>query len=145
MDLQDPAVKMSTTGGTEQGLVYVDDEADAIRKKIKSAVTDSGREVVRSAEKAGITNLIEILSVVRGVGPEEVEREFDGEGYGAFKGAVAEAVVRYLAPVRERYLELRPDEAALERTLSGGAERARALASETLGEVRAAMGVGAPH
>jgi tryptophanyl-tRNA synthetase len=145
MDLQDPGVKMSTTGETEQGRVYVDDEPDAIRKKLKSAVTDSGRDVVRGADKAGITNLIEILSVVRGISPEEVEAEFDGEGYGAFKGAVAEAVVQYLAPVRERYRELRPDEAALESTLAEGADRARALASETMAEVRAVMGVGSPH
>jgi tryptophanyl-tRNA synthetase len=145
MDLQDPGMKMSTTGGTEQGLVYVDDEPAAIRKKLKSAVTDSGRDVVRGADKAGITNLIEILSVVRGVSPEGVEAEFDGEGYGAFKGAVAEAVVQYLAPVRERYRELRPDEAALESILAEGAERARALASETMAEVRTVMGVGSPH
>ena len=145
MDLQDPTVKMSTTYGSDQGLVYVDDEPDAARKKLKSAVTDSGREVVRSEEKPGITNLIEILSVIRGVEPEEVELEFDGQGYGAFKEAVAEAVIEYLAPVRERYLDLRPDEAGLERALSEGAERARTLASETLAEVRAAMGVGAPH
>jgi tryptophanyl-tRNA synthetase len=145
MDLQDPGVKMSTTGGTEQGLVYVDDEPEAIRKKLGSAVTDSGREVVRAADKPGITNLIEILSVVRGVAPDEVEREFDGQGYGDFKTAVAAAVVAYLAPIRERYHDLRPDEEALERTLADGADRARELASETLGEVRRAMGVGPPH
>jgi tryptophanyl-tRNA synthetase len=145
MDLQDPIAKMSTTGGTEQGLVYVDDEPEAIRKKLKSAVTDSGREVVRGEDKPGISNLIQILAVVLGVAPEDVEREFDGQGYGAFKEAVAEAVVEYLAPVRERYQELRPDEAALERALSEGAARARALATETLAEVRVAMGVGPPH
>jgi tryptophanyl-tRNA synthetase len=145
MDLQNPGVKMSTTGGTEQGLVYVDDEPQAIRKKLGSAVTDSGREVVRAADKPGITNLIEILSVVRGLSPDEVEREFDGHGYGDFKTAVAEAVVDYLGPTRERYRELRPDEEALERTLTEGADRARELASETLGEVRTAMGVGPPH
>jgi len=145
MDLQDPIAKMSTTGGSEQGLVYVDDEPEAIRKKLKSAVTDSGREVVRSEDKPGISNLIEILAVVRGVAPEDVEREFDGQGYGAFKEAVAEAVVEYLAPVRERYQELRPDEAAMERALSEGAARARALATPTLAEVRAVMGVGPPH
>ena len=144
MDLQNPQVKMSTTGGTELGLVYVDDDADAIRRKLKSAVTDSGREVVRGEDKPGITNLIEILSVVRGVAPEDVEREFDGEGYGAFKSAVGEAVAEYLAPTRERYLELRPDEDTLERTLQEGAERARRLASETLAEVRSVMGVGPP-
>jgi tryptophanyl-tRNA synthetase len=145
MDLQDPSAKMSTTGGTEQGLVYVDDEPDAIRKKLGSAVTDSGREVVRAPEKPGITNLIEILSVVRGVAPGEIEREFDGEGYGTFKGAVAEAVVSYLAPVRERYAELRPDEEELERILGEGAERAREIASGTLAEARSVMGVGARH
>jgi tryptophanyl-tRNA synthetase len=145
MDLQNPGVKMSTTGGTEQGLVYVDDAPQAIRKKLGSAVTDSGRDVVRAADKPGITNLIEILSVVRGLSPDEVEREFDGHGYGDFKTAVAEAVVDYLGPTRERYRELRPDEEALERTLTEGADRARELASETLGEVRTAMGVGPPH
>ena len=145
MDLQDPGVKMSTTGSNEQGRVYVDDEPEAIMKKLGSAVTDSGREVVRAPDKAGISNLIEILSVVRGVAPGEVEREFDGEGYGVFKGAVAQAVADYLAPVRERYRELRPDEEALERTLSEGAARARELAAETMAEVRTAMGVGPPH
>jgi tryptophanyl-tRNA synthetase len=142
MDLQDPTVKMSTTGGTEQGLVYVDDAPDAIRSKLKRAQTDSGREIVRGEGKEGIANLIEILSVVRGVEREAIEREFEGSGYGDFKQAVGEAVVEYLAPVRERYQELRPDEAALERTLGEGAERARELASETLRDVRAAMGVG---
>ncbi len=145
MDLQEPGVKMSTTGSTEQGLVYVDDEPDAIRKKLKSAVTDSGREVVRAPGKEGISNLIEILSAIRDLGPEQVEAEFDGEGYGAFKGAVAEAVVEHLAPTRERYLELRPDEESLERVLTEGAERAREIASGTLTEVRSAMGVGPPH
>jgi tryptophanyl-tRNA synthetase len=144
MDLQDPTTKMSTTYGTEQSLVYVDDEPDAIRKKLKRAQTDSGSEVVRGPEKAGITNLVEILSVVRGTSPDEVEREFAGQGYGAFKEAVGEAVVEYLAPVRARYLELRRDEPALEATLRDGAERARAIAAVTLAEVREAMGVGAP-
>jgi tryptophanyl-tRNA synthetase len=144
MDLQDPSVKMSTTGGTEQGLVYVEDEPEVIRKKLSRAVTDSGKDIVRADDKAGITNLIEVLSVIREVAPEEIEREFKGQGYGDFKQAVAEAVVDYLAPVRERYLELRPDEEALEAMLQEGADRARAIASGTLAEVRAAMGVGPP-
>jgi tryptophanyl-tRNA synthetase len=142
MDLQAPERKMSTTGGTEQGTVLVLDEPDAITKKIRSSVTDSGSDVVRGPEKPGITNLIEILAVVRGAAPEEVEAEFDGAGYGAFKQAVADAVVRYLAPVRERYNELRADEAGLERTLESGADKARAIAADTVAEVRAAMGVG---
>ncbi|HET9719731.1 MAG TPA: tryptophan--tRNA ligase [Solirubrobacteraceae bacterium] len=142
MDLQFPERKMSTTSESPQGTVYVLDDPKTVAKKIRSAVTDSGSEVRRGPDKAGISNLIEILAAVRGVSMEEVEREFEGSGYGAFKAAVAEAVTEYLAPVRERYGEIRPDEAGLERTLEEGAERARALASETLREVRAAMGVG---
>src|SRR3954465_938526 len=115
MDLQEPERKMSTTGGTDQGTVLVLDEPDAIRKKLGSAVTDSGREVVRSPEKPGITNLIDILAVARGSARAAIEAEFAGGGYGDFKKAVAEAVVEYLAPVRERYEELRGDEAELER------------------------------
>jgi tryptophanyl-tRNA synthetase len=142
MDLQNPDKKMSTTGGTEQGTVLVLDEPDVILKKIRSSVTDSGSEVRRAEDKAGITNLIEILAAVRGTEPATIEAEFDGSGYGAFKTAVAEAVVDYLAPVRERYAQLRADEQALEQTFAAGAEKARAIASGTLHDVRQAMGVG---
>jgi tryptophanyl-tRNA synthetase len=142
MDLQDPTSRMSTTASSEQGAVYIIDDADVVAKKFRSAVTDSGSEVVRAPDKPGITNLIEVLSVVRGVDPAEIEAEFDGQGYGAFKAAVAEAVVEYLAPVRERYGSLRDDEAELERTFAAGAEKARAIASETLADVRHVMGVG---
>jgi tryptophanyl-tRNA synthetase len=142
MDLQEPTNKMSTTGGTEAGTVLVLDEPKTLTRKIKSAVTDSGSEVRRGAGKEGISNLIEILAVARGITADQVEREFDGSGYGDFKTAVAEAVVDLLAPVRERYEELRPDEAALERILTAGAEKARAIASGTLAEVRSAMGIG---
>jgi tryptophanyl-tRNA synthetase len=144
MDLQEPTKKMSTTSSEERGRIYVDDEEKAILKKVKSAVTDSGSEVRRGEDKPGVSNLIEIYSVVRGVAPEDVEREFEGQRYGAFKVAVAEAVAGYLRPVRERYAELRPDEQALEEALQQGAEQARAIASETLRDVRAAMGVGPP-
>jgi tryptophanyl-tRNA synthetase len=142
MDLQEPERKMSTTGGTEAGTVYVLDEPAAIRKKLGSAVTDSGREVRRGEEKAGITNLIDLLAVARGIDQAEIEREFDGAGYGDFKKAVAEGVVELLAPVRERYAELRPDEAALETTLAAGAEKAREIAAATLVDVRDRMGFG---
>jgi tryptophanyl-tRNA synthetase len=142
MDLQDPTTKMSTSYGSEAGLIYIDDEPDAIRRKLGRAETDSGREIVRAADKRGITNLIEILAVSRGVSPEEVEREFDGQGYGAFKQAVAEEVAAMLEPVRERYRELRQDEAGLELTLAEGAERARELAAPVISDVRAAMGIG---
>ena len=142
MDLQAPERKMSTTGGTEQGTVYVLDEPAAIIKKFGSAVTDSGRDVVRGADKPGITNLIEILAAVRGATPDAVETEFAGAGYGVFKRTVADAVVDWLAPVRERYERLRADEAELEAILNDGAEKARAIAADTLADVRRAMGVG---
>jgi tryptophanyl-tRNA synthetase len=142
MDLQYPDRKMSTTGGSSQGTVLILDQPDAVVRKFRSAVTDSGTEVVRAPEKAGISNLIEILAAVRGVDPAAVEREFDGSGYGAFKQAVGDAVVGYLAPVRERYEELRSDEPRLEEILGAGAEKARAIASDTLRDVRHVMGVG---
>jgi len=142
MDLQVPDKKMSTTGGSPQGTVLVLDEPEVILKKFRSAVTDSGTEVVRGPDKAGISNLIEILAAVRGTAPEEVEASFNGSGYGAFKQAVADAVVEYLKPVRERYEALRADEAELERILEAGADKARSIATDTLGDVREAMGVG---
>jgi tryptophanyl-tRNA synthetase len=142
MDLHEPQRKMSTTGGTEAGTVLVLDDPAAIRRKLGSAVTDSGREVRRDPEKAGITNLIDVLAVARGVEPTVIEREFDGSGYGEFKKAVAEAVVELLAPVRERYAGLRPDEAALEAVLAEGAGKARRIAAGTLADVRDRMGIG---
>ncbi len=120
MDLQDPTAKMSTTGGTEAGRVYVLDEPDAIRKKFRSAKTDSGREVERGEGKEGVANLIDILSVARGSTPEEIEAEFEGSGYGDFKTAVGDAVVDLLAPVRERY-----DGAARRRGRAGARPRRR--------------------
>ena len=144
MDLQAPERKMATTGGTEQGTVYVLDEPDVVERKLRGAVTDSGTDVARGPAKPGISNLIEILAAVRGAAPDEVESEFDGSGYGAFKAAVAAEVIDYLEPVRERYREIRPDQAALEAVLAAGALKARALAGPTLRDVRRAMGVGPP-
>lgn len=146
MDLQDPTRKMSTTGGSELGTVYVLDEPAAILKKFKTAVTDSGREIERSPEKAGVSNLIEILAVARETEPEQVEADMrEARGYGDLKIAVAEAVTAMLAPVRERYVELRADERALEDVLASGAEAARAIAADTLLDVRQCMGVGPPR
>jgi len=142
MDLQTPEKKMSTTDGTPQGTVLVLDEPEAIVKKFRSAVTDSGSEVRRAPEKPGVSNLIDIMAAVRAVAPEKVESEFDGSGYGSFKQAVADAVVEYLTPVRARYQELRGDTAELERIMAQGAEKAGAIASSTLDDVRQAMGVG---
>jgi tryptophanyl-tRNA synthetase len=144
-DLQEPDRKMSTTGGTPKGTVFVDEDCDSLIKKFKSAQTDSGREVVRAEDKPGITNLIEILAVVRGVTPDAIEADFAGKGYGDFKTAVGAEVADWLAPVRERYLELREDTDAIEAFLAAGAEKAHAIASEVVADVRQAMGVGPPR
>ncbi len=144
MDLQEPERKMSTTVGADSGRVYLLDEPDAIRKKFGSAVTDSGREITRGPEKAGISNLIGIMAAAGETTEDEVEARFADSGYGDFKKAVGEAVVDYLAPVREAYPDIREDEAALEEVLAEGAERARSIASGTLADARSAMGLGAP-
>jgi tryptophanyl-tRNA synthetase len=141
-DLQEPTRKMSTTNGTPQGTVLVLDEPDVIRRKFKRAVADSGREIVRAPDKPGISNLIEIMAVASGIEPDEVERRFAGSGYGDFKDAVAEAVIEWLTPVRERYEDLRADEDRLEDIFEAGAEKARAIAAVTVADVREAMGVG---
>ena len=132
MDLQEPERKMSTTGGTPQGTVGLLDPPDTIRRKFRSAVTDSGKDIVRSPEKLGITNLIEIMSVATGETPEAVEAHYGGRGYGEFKEAVAEAVVALLDPIRLRYGELRGDPDRLRSVLAAGAERAEEISSETL-------------
>ncbi|HVW18781.1 MAG TPA: tryptophan--tRNA ligase, partial [Solirubrobacteraceae bacterium] len=145
MDLQEPTRKMSTTGGTAEGTVLVLDDPATIERKFKRAVTDSGNEIVRAPDKPGVSNLIDVLAVARGVAPEQVEAEMaSARGYGDLKAATAEAVTAMLAPVRERYEQLRGDEDALERALATGAQKARAMASETLADVRRAMALGPP-
>jgi tryptophanyl-tRNA synthetase len=140
MDLQEPTNKMSTTGGTDMGTVLVADSPDAIRKKFKVAVTDSGRDVKRAPDKPGVSNLIDIMSVAEGVPPEEVESRYDGQGYGQFKSDVAEAVVAFLEPVRLRYEELSKDPGELERMLRQGAEQAAAASAPTLEAMYDRMG-----
>jgi len=140
MDLQEPTKKMSTTGGTEQGTVYVLDPPETIQRKFKTAVTDSGRDVRRGPGKEGISNLIEILSIATGNEPDEIEARYDGQGYGQFKADVAEAVIELLAPVKGRYEELRADPGELERLLRLGAEKAAADAAPTLALMYDRMG-----
>jgi tryptophanyl-tRNA synthetase len=140
MDLQEPTRKMSTTGGTPQGTVRLLDDPDTLRKKFKSAVTDSGREIRRGDDKPGVSNLIDILSVATGKSPGEIEVEFEHTGYGDFKQAVGEAVVGLLGPIRERYLELRADEPELLRLLRRGAEKAEAASAATLETMYERMG-----
>jgi tryptophanyl-tRNA synthetase len=140
MDLQDPTRKMSTTRGTPQGTVLVIDPPETVAKKVRSAVTDSGREVRRGEGKEGIVNLIEIMSVATGQTPEQIEAAYDGKGYGDFKSDVADAVVEMLRPVRQRYLELRSEIDELETVLRRGAEHARSVSSATLAEMKRRMG-----
>jgi tryptophanyl-tRNA synthetase len=140
MNLQEPTRKMSTTGGSEQGTVRLLDDPDAIRKKFRSAVTDSGREIRRGDDKPGITNLIDIFSVATGKSPGEIEVEYEHAGYGQFKTDVGEAVVELVTPVRERYVELRADAGELLRLLRVGAERAGEAAAPTLAAMYDRMG-----
>jgi tryptophanyl-tRNA synthetase len=145
MDLQEPQRKMSTSDGTPHGTVLIADPPDSIRKKVKSAVTDSGREVRYDRdEKPGISNLIEIMSVATGEPFDAIELRYDGQGYGPFKSDVAEAVVALLDPIRGRYEQLRADEAELRRMLAHGAEKARAASAPTLGAMYERMGFARP-
>jgi tryptophanyl-tRNA synthetase len=144
MDLQSPETRMSTSLGTELGTVKVLDPPDTIRRKLRSAVTDSGRDVVRAEEKPGITNLIEIMAVATGNAPEAIEARYDGAGYGAFKEDVAEAVIQLLDPIRLRYGELRGSPGRLGAILTQGAEKAHAIAAETLAVVHERVGFVAP-
>jgi tryptophanyl-tRNA synthetase len=141
MDLQEPTKKMSTTNGTPQGTVLVLDDADTIRKKFKTAVTDSGREIRYAPdEKPGVSNLIEILSVASGRAFSELENDYDGKGYGDLKTDVGEAVVELFRPIQQRYAELRGDEGELRRLLRIGADKAQTTSAPTLHQMYERMG-----
>jgi tryptophanyl-tRNA synthetase len=145
MDLQNPTAKMSKTADSPQGTVPLLDPPEAVAKKIKSAVTDSGTEVrYDPTGKPGISNLLEIHAAVTGRSIPDVEREFDGSGYGAFKGAVADAVVEALRPVQEAYTKLEADPAEVDRQLAVGAGKARAIAEPVLERARRAAGLLVP-
>jgi tryptophanyl-tRNA synthetase len=140
-NLQEPERLMSTTRGAPQGVVRMIDPPDVIRKKFKTAVTDSGTDVRHDPEqKAGISNLIEIMAVVTGTSIADVESRYDGQGYGQFKENVGEAVVELFTPLQQRYDELRADEGELRRLLAIGAEKARAAAEPTLALMYERMG-----
>jgi tryptophanyl-tRNA synthetase len=144
MDLQDPEGKMGKTGSTEQGTILIMDPPDAVRAKFKTAVTDSGREIEHREDKAGISNLIEIMTVATGESIPEVEARYDGEGYGVFKQEVAEAVIELLGPIQRRYEEIRADEPELMRMLAVGAQKAREASAPTLRTMYDRMGFVAP-
>ncbi|MFM7860098.1 MAG: tryptophan--tRNA ligase, partial [Candidatus Nanopelagicaceae bacterium] len=128
-DLQDPTSKMSKSAASLSGVIELLDTPEVNAKKIKSAVTDTGREVVFDEQnKPGISNLMTIYSSVTGNNLDEIQNEFAGKGYGEFKGAVADATVEYLRPIRERALDLLQDESELIQLLNKGADKARVLA-----------------
>jgi tryptophanyl-tRNA synthetase len=135
MDLQNPTAKMSKSTDSPQGTVKLTDDPDTINRKIKSAVTDSGREIVASPDKPAIANLLTIMSAATGRSIQDLEAAYEGQGYGAFKQDLAAAVIEYVRPVQERYRELIGDPAEISRLLAIGAERAQSVASKTLAEV----------
>ena len=141
MSLQDPTKKMSKSDANEKSFVLMTDSADVIMKKFKSAVTDSDGVVRYDVEnKPGISNLMGIYSVMTGKGFEEIEKEFDGQGYGTFKTAVAESVIETLRPVQDEYNRILSDKAYLESTLKDGAEKARYQANKLLNKVYRKVG-----
>jgi tryptophanyl-tRNA synthetase len=141
MNLQEPDVKMSKSRGAESGTILMLDAPDTIRKKVKTAVTDSGSDVrYDPREKPGISNLIELLTVVTGESIKDVESRYDGSGYGQFKQDVGDAIVTLLEPIKARYEELRSDPAELQRLLDLGADKARASSASTLALMYERMG-----
>jgi tryptophanyl-tRNA synthetase len=140
MSLQDPTAKMSKSDPNHAATVFITDRPEDIRKKIMSAVTDSSAEVRAGADKAGVTNLLSIMSACTGRSVATLEAEFAGKGYGDFKKAVADAVIAMLDPVRLRYDELIKDRGELDRILKSGAEQAQATAFRTLSKVNRKVG-----
>ncbi|MBW4032464.1 MAG: tryptophan--tRNA ligase [Acidobacteria bacterium] len=135
-DLQNPGSKMSKSGESENGIIWLLDEPKVTAKKIKSAVTDTERDIrFDPASKPGVSNLLTLLSVLGGSSIASLESEFAGRGYGDLKSETADAVVAAFAPVRERALELLADPAELDRVLTGNAERADEIASATLARI----------
>ena len=140
MSLSEPDKKMSKSSTNENSYILVMDPPEVILRKFKRAVTDSEGGVYRSPDKPGVSNLIEIYAAVTGKSPEAVEQEFSGQGYGAFKPAVGEAVVEALRPIREETQRLLADKAYLESLYRQGAEKAAAMANWTLRKVHKKVG-----
>jgi len=132
MSLQDPTRKMSKSDGNNNGCISVLDDADTILRKFKRAITDSEACVRYSDEKPGVKNLMEIYSCITGKNMEEIEREFDGKGYGDFKPAVAEAVIEELRPIQVRFQEIVKDKEYLQQCYRQNAEKASAIARRTV-------------
>jgi tryptophanyl-tRNA synthetase len=142
MALDDPTQKMSKSADRPSSSISLTDPPDLIARKIRSAVTDSGREIVAGEDKPALTNLLTILSLVEGVSIPELEDRFRGAGYAEFKSALADAVIALLDPIRRAYDQLAADPGELEKRLAVGAERARAVAESTMEVVWDRVGLG---
>ncbi len=140
MSLQDPNKKMSKSDDNEKSILYIGDNDNEIINKIKRAVTDSGSEIIYSDDKPGIKNLITIYHIATGIPIPEIEKHFQGVGYSQFKSTVGEALAKYIAPIRNRYLELKSNPKELKAILAGGAEIARKVAYKTLTKVYKKIG-----
>jgi tryptophanyl-tRNA synthetase len=135
-DLQEPTAKMSKSASSPAGIIEMLDEPRASAKKIRSAVTDSGRDVIFDEDaKPGLSNLLTIYSTLTGRSIADLEQEYAGRGYGDFKKALGDVVVEFVTPFRDRTLELLDDPAELDRVLADGAARAREVASATVHQV----------
>lgn len=140
-DLQDPSIKMSKSASTPKGLINLLDEPRATAKKVKSAVTDTGTDIRYDAEnKPGISNLLSIYSTLTGAGIEELEQRYAGKGYGALKTDLAEVMTDFVTPFRERTQQYLDDPETLDSILAKGAEKARAVAAETLSQAYEKVG-----
>jgi tryptophanyl-tRNA synthetase len=140
MDLQNPTAKMSKSTESPNGTVKLTDDPDEIRRKVRTAVTDSGREVVASPDKPAITNLLTIMSAATGRSIPALQTDYDGKGYGDFKADLADALIEYVRPVQERYRDLMADPGEIARLLRGGADRAQSVASKTLADAYGRVG-----
>lgn len=141
MALDDPSQKMSKSAGRPGSSVALTETPTAIAKKVRAAVTDSGKEVRAAEDKPAITNLLTIMSLAEGAPVGALEERFAGSGYGDFKAAVAEALIERLSPIRERYEDLMADPGEVKRLLAAGADRAREVAETTMKDVRARVGL----
>ncbi len=140
MSLADPVSKMSKSDPNQNAVVYILDSKDDIMRKFKRAVTDSGSEIKYTEDKPGVSNLMTIYRAFTGKSFEDIEREFDGKGYGDFKMAVGEACADGLAPVRDEFARLIADKAHLEAVMKAGAEEASYYARKTLSKVKRKIG-----
>jgi len=141
MDLQHPDQKMSKSLASPSGRIELLDPPEVIRKKVRGAVTDSGREILARPDKPAISNLLELYSVATGKAVGELEQAYAGRGYGELKSDLAEALISFIAPVRDRYLELRADSQRLAAILESGATKAQAVARGTLALAKDRMGL----